>query len=1377
MPDITQLSETKRALFEKYKRGARSQVATPVDAIPRRREEGPAPLSFGQQQMWLLAQLIPDTPVYNESVTLRLPGSLNVPALEHSLNAFIERHSAWRTSFPLLNGQPVQQIHPPFHLALPEIDLRHLPEAEREPEAIRLATEQAWPLFDLAKVPLLRPMLVHLSDDDHRLYLTLHHIIFDGTIYEIFLPELRAGYEAFLEGKQAALPPLPLQYVDFAVWQRERLQGHLLNEQLAYWKRQLANAPDLLELPADRPRPPVLSYHGAKLPFKLSDELNRGLKALARREGITLYMLLVATFKTLLYRYTGQQDLLIASTTGGRNHRDVQGLIGLFVNTLVLRTDMSGNPTFRELLARVRNVILEAHAHQDVPFEYVVKEVQPERNLARNPLVQISLSLEPPLPVLPSGWTITQSDVDIHTTKFDIYLELDDRPDGFDAWLEYNTDLFDLATAERMVKHWCHLLESVVADPTQRIDDLPLLTPAEYKQIVVDWNETQRPYPDQACLHQLIEEQVEQTPDATALIFEGQRRSYRELNHEANQLAHRLQAAGVGPEVMVGVCMERSIEMVVALLAVLKAGGAYVPLDPTYPHERLTYMLEDAGVPVLLTQSSVLKRLPGLEVSTVICVDPGWNAESTERTDNPASAVSPDNLVYMIYTSGSSGRPKGALNTHRALCNRLTWMQETYQLTGEDRVLQKTPFSFDVSVWEFFWPLLAGASLVIARPEGHKDPSYLAEIVAEQRITTLHFVPSMLQAFLLVPDLRRCASLRQVICSGEALPLELQERFFASFPAPVQLHNLYGPTEAAIDVTFWECRRGDTQAPVPIGRPIANTRIYILDAARQPVPVGVPGELYIGGVALARGYHRRPELTAEKFVSDPFSSDPQARLYRTGDLARYRADGAIEYLGRIDQQVKLRGFRIELGEIEEVLRQLSLVKDVAVIAREDTPGDKRLVAYIVAAATERPSVADLRAALQKKLPEYMVPAAFVFLDALPLTHNGKLDRRALPVPDLDRGAADDTFAEPTQIEHYQLLAIWEELLSVRPIGIRDNFFYLGGHSLLATRLVARIEQVFGQKISLPTLFAGPTIEQLAIALRSKETTRPRSPLLPVQTAGSQQPFFFLHGDWTGGSFYCFTLARQAGPDQPFYALEPFTFSSDQPLPSIETLAASYLTYVRSVQPHGPYLLGGYCNGGLLAYEMARQLYAQGETVDLLALVNPSSPKENKNIVDVIDGLGNLLRLSEDARSTLFLRFRHAARYIYARLWPNSPRLSDLAKLLALDPQLTRMFPAKTALRKDYVGCFSWIVSHYLLRFYPGAITLFWSNEDPLLGTTIAQWQRDSTAVQQETYMLSGPMGALRTENSHILAEHISRSLQHVLSSAAFLDKQRRVNRN
>ena len=1350
-----QLSSAKQALLEKYLRGEQPVVQPDVNTIHRHTVMGPIPLSFGQQQIWLHTQLVPDLPLYNEPITVRLPGPLDIKALKQSLNAFIQRHEAWRTTFPLIDGQPVQVVHSTFELDVSVVDLCTLPQAERGAEAIRLAQEQVAQLFDLAQLPLLRATLIQLDENDYRLYMTLHHIIFDGYIYEIFLPELRTLYEASLYNTPSPLPALPIQYTDFCIWQHEQQQSQDFATQLAYWKKQLAGVPEALELPADHSRPPVQSYRGSKEVFTLSTDFVSALKDLSLREGVTFYMLLVAAFKVLLYRYTGQSDILIGTTTAGRDYRETHALMGLFLNTLALRTDLSGNPTFHELLGRVRDVVLEAHAHRMIPFEYVIKETQPARNLTHRPLIQILFSLEPPLPVLPSGWTITLTDVEVPISKFDLYFNLDDRPDGFEAWIEYNTDLFDAPTIKRMIGHWQTLLEQVVIDPAQPILSLPLLTSVERSQLLYEWNATQQDYLRDCCLHQLFEEQVAQSPDAIAVICADTQLTYRELNTRANQLAHYLQRQGVGPDVLVGISMQRSLDMMVALLGILKSGGAYVPLDPAYPQERLSYMLEDSQVHLLLTQRAFANRLSPQGHPPVICLDIHWDLIAQESEENVKSAVTSRNLAYMLYTSGSTGRPKGVLGTHRATINRFYWMWHTYPFDSQEVCCQKTTLNFVDSVWEIFGPLLQGIRIVIIPDMVVKDPQDMLQVLSAYSVTRIVLVPSLLRLLLdtrddlqdRLPDLKYCIS------SGEALPLELVRRFTNSMPQSV-LINLYGSSEVAGDVTYYDTKDRKLLTYVPIGRPIANTQIYLLDRHMQLVPIGVPGELHVGGDSLARGYFNRPELTAEHFIRNPFSNISGDRLYKTGDWARYRSDGTIELIGRLDHQVKIRGFRIEPGEIETMLSYHPAVLRAVAVVREDTPGDKRLVVYVVPKHQQKPSVSDLRSYLKGKLPEYMLPSDFVLLASIPLTPNGKIDRRALPAPGLTRSSTETTYVAPASMVHYQLVQIWEDLLNVRPIGIQDNFFHLGGHSLLAANLINRIEQVFGKHVPLATLFARPTIEQLTDVLLGQEDSGSSSPLVAVQVHGTRRPFFFLHGDYMGGPFYCFALARTLGADQPFYALEPYRFDDLQVLPTLGDIVKAHIEVLRTVQPHGPYLLGGFCNGGLEAYEIARQLQTQGEQVDLLVLVDPAYPPLlHKLARSFINCVAKLMRVSQKRQLEWYLRLRHVYKYMR-----HERQLEDFKEFNAIDPSIQTLIPTADALRQDNIAVFEWLLTDYRYNTYPGKVTLLWGSEEPFRGI----WQR-KVAYERNIDMkiIPGTHESCRTDHVQDLADQMRTSLMKV----------------
>ena len=1119
---IADLPPAKRALLELRLR-QKKKGAPRAAAIPRRASPDSAPLSSPQQRLWFLNELDPDNSAYNISHAFRIKGALNAPALKDALNEIVRRHEVLRTRFGVIDGESVQLVDEIASVSLLTVDLRDLHEAERDIEARRLIREEAKHPFELSQGPLFRVCLFQLTNEDYVLKTTIHHIVSDGWSMGLLFRELTTLYEALANGKSSPLVELPVQYADFAEWQRKSLESEYMENQLTYWRNKLEGAPAVLELPTDRPRPAIGTFRGLKKSTELSPSITKALNELSRREGVTLFMTLLAAFKTLLWRYTRHEDVIVGLPIAGRTRAEIEGLIGFFVNSLVLRTDLSGNPEFLQLLGRVRETTLEAYANQDLPFEKLVEALQPERSLSHTPLFQVALTFQnaPRARLELDGLKLESMGIENQTSKFDLTIFAAASEEGVSLTFEYNTDLFDDSRIERMMEHFKILLGSIVANPEARISELEILPETERQKILVEWNQTATSFPPEICIHRMFEEQVSRDPNQVAVVFEDQQLTYAELNARANQLARYLRSLGVGPETLVGIYIERSLEMVIGLLGILKAGGAYVPLDPAFPRERLAYMIEDAAVPVLLTSAALSRELPA-HSAKIVLLDADQRVILRGGAENLAGGATVENLAYVIYTSGSTGRPKGTMNTHAGLYNRLLWMQAEYELTESDRVLQKTPYSFDVSVWEFFWPLITGARLVVAQPGGHQDPHYLVNTIQQHQISTLHFVPSMLEAFVEENQMEQCHSVRQVISSGEALSFELQERFFDRLSA--KLHNLYGPTEASIDVTAWECERG-AACTVPIGQPIANTQVYILDEMLQPVPIGVAGELHIGGTGLGRGYLKRPDLTAEKFVPNPYAEGQ--RIYKTGDLARYLQDGNIEYLGRIDHQVKIRGFRIELGEIEAALREYPQVSTSVVILNEDASGDRRLVAYVV---SEESGLNDneLREYLRQRLPEYMVPAAIVELEELPLTPSGKIDRRALPAPQQFRQELEARFEAPHSPTEEVLASIWSEILKVDRVGIHDNFFDLGGHSLVATRVIARMRVAFGTELPLRLMFDSPTIAALANiiekGMRHEEGPEPpplvrasREENLPASFA--QQRLWFLDQLEQGSSFY------------------------------------------------------------------------------------------------------------------------------------------------------------------------------------------------------------------------------------------------------------------
>ncbi|MDQ9393836.1 amino acid adenylation domain-containing protein [Serratia marcescens] len=1058
----------------------------PLPILPVARD-GDLPLSFAQQRLWFLTQLEGMSETYHIPLALRLHGRLDRQALQHSLDALYARHESLRSRFITREDRPQVQILPANGLPLAFHDLRRHPA-----QADTLCRQAATQPFDLTQGPLVRAALIRLADEEHLFLLTCHHIISDGWSTGILLRELGALYGALRRGDADPLPPLTLQYPDYAAWQRRYLTPERLAAQAQYWRETLIGAPALLTLPTDRPRPTVQSFSGGEVPIAIDAGLTQALRQFSRQHGGTLFMTVLAAWSLVLARMAGQQELVIGTPEANRGRLETESLVGFFVSTLALRIDLRDDPDLPTLIARIRHTVLTAQENRDLPFEQVVELVNPPRHLGYTPLFQVMLAWQDgsvrdiPLP----GLQAELAGLEYSAAKFDLTLDLADTGEGISGTLNFATALFDRATAERYGVYLVQALRAMTLNSPRSVSHIDLLPPAEREHLLHGWNRTERDYPLDQTLTALFEQQVHRTPDATALVSGTESLSYAQLNARANRLAHALIARGVGPDSRVAVCAERGLNMVTALFGILKAGGAYVPLDPAYPGERLQYILQDAD-PVLLLADAAGRAALGEPVTPQLALEAAL--PETLSAENPAPRAQASHLAYVIYTSGSTGKPKGAMNEHRGVVNRLVWMQEAYGLTAADTVLQKTPFGFDVSVWEFFWPLMVGARLVMAKPEGHKDPDYLSRAIEQYGVTTLHFVPSMLQSFLADGQAAtRCGQVVRVMCSGEALPAALVAEFYRRLPQ-AELHNLYGPTEAAVDVTAWHCSREADRVSVPIGRPIANTRIYLLDERGQPVPLGAVGELYIGGVQVARGYLNRPELTAERFLADPFA--PGGRMYRTGDVARYLANGDIEYLGRNDQQVKIRGFRIECGEIEAALATHPAVREAVVDARA-VGDDKRLVAWVVPAAgvAEETLAGALRQHVSAALPDYMVPSAWVVVAALPLSPNGKLDRRALPEP---QGAQSQAAYEAPQGEHETLLAaIWRELLNVERVGRHDNFFELGGHSLLAVKLMAQLRRA-GWGANVQTLFSTPTLSALAQAMSAQgEVDIPENRILP-----------------------------------------------------------------------------------------------------------------------------------------------------------------------------------------------------------------------------------------------------------------------------------------
>ena len=1076
------LSDAQRALLERRLRGQAVGAAAPT-GIRRRSDDGTVPLSFPQQRLWFLDHLMPGNAFYNEQVVLPIRFALNVGALERTINEIIRRHEVLRTRFVVDAGQPMQIVEPGLDLPLPVIDLRGLPEQERQMGAQQIAAQEVRKPFDLASGPLLRTTLLQLADVEYILLLTIHHIASDGWSMQIVAREMTTVYAAFASGRPSPLAELPIQYADFAVWQRQWLQGPVLKKLLSYWKERLEDLPTL-QLPTDRPRPPIPSFQGAQHAFALSSVLTHALKELSQQRRVTLFMTVLAAFAVLLHLYTDQDDIVIGSPIANRNRaKELEGLIGFFVNTLILRLDVSDDPTFLQLLDRVREVTLGAQEHQDMPFEKLVEELQPERDLSRNPLCQVAFQL-----FNVPGATFVIADPTTYswqsangTSKFDLRVDLGETPNGLAGLIEYSTDLFTADTVARMTGHFRTLLEAVAAEPGRRISEVQMLTSAERRQLLIEWNTTEAAFPDDRCLHQIVEAHARKQPEAVAAVFGTQQLTYGELNRRANHLAGHLQSLGVGPETLVGLCMHRSLEMLVGFLGTLKAGGAYVPLDPAYPPERLQFMLEDAQVRVLLTQQRLNAALP--ENSAVrVPIDGAWEQIAEHDGADVASDVGSHNVAYVIYTSGSTGRPKGVLIEHRGLLNLAQAQVDLFQLDSASRVLQFSSLSFDASIFEIVMAWYSGVTLYLGTRESLLPGPSLAQFLHEHAISIVTLPPSALVAMPNVP----LPALTTIAVAGEACPPEL----VATWAPGRRFFNLYGPTEATIWSTYAACAAGGPKPP--IGRPIANTQVYVLDRYQHPVPIGIPGELYVSGVGVAREYLKRPELTAGQFVPNPFRQEPGARFYKTGDLVRYLPDGNLEFLGRTDYQVKIRGFRIEMGEIEAMLARDPAVGNAVVLQREDGSGDKYLAAYVVARQGVELTVDGLRDGLRRHVPEYMVPARIMVLDTLPLLPSGKVDRHALPNPDVFALVHGSAYVPPQTAIDQAIANIWQEVLSVERVGMDDNFFDLGGHSLLLARVHNRLTEMFDAELSMLDLFRYPTVGLLARRLsQDQEETASR----------------------------------------------------------------------------------------------------------------------------------------------------------------------------------------------------------------------------------------------------------------------------------------------
>jgi aspartate racemase len=1249
-------------------------------------------------------------------MAFRFVGSLDVAALEHAFNEILRRHDVLRTTFAVVNDEPVQIIAPPVPLTL---DVRLMPGSDdtgRRAEAMSFAVGEASAPFDLGQGPLLRFHLLRVNTVEHLLLIVIHHSIFDGWSVGVFLDELRSLYGAFMKSLPSPLEDPPIQYGDFAVWQRGYLSGTVLDRQLEYWKSRLAGCAGVLELPGDRLASSARSGRGGDHRVTYPEALSHGLRQLSRDNGVTLFMTLAAAFGVFLHRMTGSDDILMGTPVAGRARPDLERLIGFFVNTLVLRADLSGDPLFPDLLHRVRETALGAFANQDLPFERLVGELHPERVPGRSPLIQVMFALQnaPASGLEFPGLAVTGVELSSGTSKFDLTLTMTDAPGGLEASFEYAADLFEPATIDRMAERFRVLLEGIVGEPSRRISELPLMTPEESHRVLVEWNNVQPGTGSGPCIDEVFEDLAAHHPESVAVSFRDEQLSYGELNLRANRLAHYLRSLGVGPEVPVGVCMERSPGMIVALLAILKAGGAFVPLDPGYPRDRLKEMIADTTLTLVVTESR-LEGVPfGPGVRRVCC---DTDRETIDRSDGTNLRHGPAGTdpAYIMFTSGSTGRPKGIVITHRAIASHCRVCGEMYGIGPRDRVLQFASLSFDPSVEQIFTALTAGARLVLRGEEFWSAKELYGQIVAEG-LTVVNLPTAYWHEVVMDlpgPDQPPPGhSLRLMIVGGEAmLPGALRQWRRSSFGA-VRLLNAYGPTETTVTSLLFDCTNLPAETPgtltrVPIGRPLRNRSIYILDPHGRPAPAGFPGELHIGGPALARGYLNQPELTAERFVRNHIDSREGSLLYKTGDIVRFDSGGNLEFLGRVDRQEKIRGYRVEPGEIESVLREQRGVHDVAVVVRDGPSGEKQIVAYCVGERGESVAVEDLMAHAAKKLPAYMLPSAIVMVERLPLTANGKIDRGALPPPPEAPGRPAGSYVAPRDPLEARLAGLWESLLGKKPIGVYDNFFELGGHSLLAARLFARIEKLTGKNLPLSTLFQEPTIDGISAFLRRGGETASWSSLVAIKPGGSRSPFFCVHA--AGGNVLGYqSLASRLDPDQPVYGLQAKGLNGkDLPLESVEEMAALYIQEIRALQPGGPYYLGGACTGGILAYEMAQQLVGAGEEVGILAMFDTFAHSHLKSLSRSEFRRFKLASAGERLRyhaGNLFLR---RGRIVYVRR-KSKTLVRRFRKLLwglrqKAFTRLKRPLPRSFQRVEDYT---MQAIVRYLPRPYPGRITLF-----------------------------------------------------------------------
>ncbi len=1316
-----------------------------ADAAPKP-DSNQFPLTEGQKEMWVAAQMKPEASgTLNASTVSHLRGAFDLGAMRRAISEVINRHEALRCTFNA-DGTGIEVV-PSLTVEVPFQDLSARPPAERDARVDQVLNQEGERLFDLSKGPLFAFQLLKVSSDQHLLVFTVHMIVCDGWSYNVVLEDLGALYSAYVEGRQPDLAPAT-QMRKYAAWQQQAEQTSEANACEAFWLSQFETLPPPLELTSSRPRPPARTFEGARQEHHLSSALYRAIKRVAKEQGHTPFTLLLAAFQTLLRRLSSLEDLVVGVPVAGQSAFSSETLVGQCTNTLPLRVRLDPAEPFACLLRKTRASVIDANDHWNCTFGRLIQKLDLPRDPSRVPLVSVTFNFDPPMSkVRFAGLDHWVTNTPRYYFQYDLGFNLVEVDNTLRVEGDYNRRLFDPDTIRRWLGHYQTLLEGIVADAARPVGRLSLLSEAEQRQVVVEWNNTTREFPHDATVHGLVAAQAARTPDALAVEYGGQRLTYAELERRANQLGNHLRTLGVGPDTLVGVCVQRSLDMIVGVLGVLRAGGAYVPIGPDCPRDRVAHILQDTGAPVLLTQGALLSRLPETK-ARLVCLDEDWGVIAKEDTALVPPSTGPANLAYVMYTSGSTGRPKGVDITHGAVVNFLESMRREPGLKAEDVMLALTTLSFDISVLEIFLPLMVGARFVIVTREVLIDPHELSETLTRGGVTVMQATP-VTWRMLLNAGWKGNPKLK-VLCGGEAIGPDLAERLLGCCG---ELWNMYGPTETTVWSSACQLKAGE---PITLGRPIANTQIYVVDDQFQPVPIGVPGELLIGGVGLARGYRNRPELTAEKFIPDPFSGDKTARLYRTGDLARYRPNGEIEFVGRRDFQVKLRGYRIELGEIESILLSHPRVREAVVLVREDVPDQHRLVAYVVAGEESEKRAggagasdlrSELRQSIRSKLADYMLPSAFVVLETLPHTPEGKMDRRSLPAPPVECLEASNGYLAPRNPTEESLARIWGETLKIEKVGIRDSFFDLGGQSLLAVSLFARIEREFGKKLPLATLFKSPTIEQLAAALNNGSHDSPQwASLVPIQSEGTEPPLFLVHG--AGGNVLLYRwLAQHLAPDYPLYGLQSRGLDGKgTPLTTIEEMAVEYLREIRAVQPKGPYYLGGYCLGGTVAYEMAQILHREGEEVPLVAMLdtyNFSRALKASFATFLLQKLrfhlGNFVRL----------RPGQMLKYIVEKV--RVARDGELANLLTSMPgsttepgvaraesgieasvQAINDHAADTYLPKPYAGRLTLIKPHVNYKFYPDP-NMGWSDL-ALGGLDIVELRLNPHAMLVEPYV-------------------------------------------